>query len=103
MAINPIFLNGTIQQTHGVLQNQTKETHKPMLDQGNIFAQEVKQEQQKAKQVVHSENSQFKEERFDAKDKGHGSYQGDGGSHRKSEKEDGHVVVKPEGGFDMKV
>ena len=69
MAISPIILNGTIQQTQDVLQNQTKETHKAMLDQGNIFAQEVKQEHQKAKQVVHSENSQFKEERFDAKEK----------------------------------
>ena len=66
MAISPIILNGTIQQTQDVLQNQTKETHKAMLDQGNIFAQEVKQEHQKAKQVVHSENSQFKEERFEA-------------------------------------
>ena len=38
MAISPIILNGTIQQTQDVLQNQTKETHKAMLDQGNIFA-----------------------------------------------------------------
>lgn len=103
MAISPIVLNGTIQQTQDVLQNQTKETHKAMLDQGNIFAQEVKREHQKAKQVVNSENSQFKEERFDAKEKGHGSYQGDGGGKRKSRHEDGRVVVKPEGGFDIKV
>ena len=48
MAISPIILNGTIQQTQDVLQNQTKETHNAMLDQGNIFAQEVKQEHQKA-------------------------------------------------------
>ena len=84
MAISPIILNGTIQQTQDVLQNQTKETHKAMLDQGNIFAQEVKQEHQKAKQVVHSENSQFKEERFDAKEKSKGSYQGNGGRRRTS-------------------
>ena len=103
MAISPIILNGTIQQTQDVLQNQTKETHKAMLDQGNIFAQEVKQEHQKAKQVVHSENSQFKEERFDAKEKGKGSYQGDGGRRRNPKEADGRVVVKPEGGFDIKI
>ena len=91
MAISPIILNGTIQQTQDVLQNQMKETHKAMLDQGNIFAQEVKQEHQKAKQVVHSENSQFKEERFDAKEKSN------------SKQADGRVVVKPEGGFDIKI
>ena len=97
MAISPIILNGTIQQTQDVLQNQTKETHKAMLDQGNIFAQEVKQEHQKAKQVVHSENSQFKEERFDAREKGKG------GRRRNSKQADGRVVVKPEGGFDIKI
>lgn len=103
MAISPIILNGTIQQTQDVLQNQTKETQKAMVDQGNIFAQEVKQEHQKAKQVVHSENSQLKEERFDAREKSKGSYQGDGGRHRKSRQEDGCVVIKPEGGFDIKI
>ena len=95
MAISPIILNGTIQQTQDVLQNQTKETHKAMLDQGNIFAQEVKQEHQKAKQ--------FKEERFDAKEKSKGSYQGNGGRRRNSKQADGRVVVKPEGGFDIKI
>lgn len=28
---------------------------------------------------------------------------GDGGRHRQSEKSDGRVVVKPEGGFDIKI
>ena len=55
------------------------------------------------KQVVHSENSQFKEERFDAREKGKGSYQGDGGKRRNPKQADGRVVVKPEGGFDIKI
>lgn len=103
MAISPILLNGTIQQTHDVLQNQTRQVEKGVVDQGNIYAQEVKQEYQKARQVVRSDQTIMKEERFDAKEKGNGSYQGDGGRNRKHQSEDGRVITKPEGGFDIKV
>lgn len=103
MAISPILQNAVIQQTHDVLQNQTKQVEKGMVDQGNIYNQEVKQEQQKAHQVVRSDEAIFKEERFDAKEKGNGSYQGDGGRNRKRQSEDGRVITKPEGGFDIKI
>lgn len=103
MAISPILLNATIQQTNDVLQNQTRQIEKGMLDQGNIVTQETKQEYQKARQVVRSEQSFMKEERFDAKEKGNGSYQGDGGRNRKKQSQDGRVITKPEGGFDIKI
>lgn len=103
MAISPILLNGTIQQTHDVLQNQTKETHKGMVDQGNIYVQEHKKEYQKASQVVHSDDTRFREERFDAKEKGNGSYQGDGGGKRKHQDEKKGTHNKSEGGFDVKI
>ena len=103
MAISPILLNATIQQTNDVLQNQTRQVEKGMVDQVNIYAQEVKKEQQNAHQVVRSEQTFMKEERFDAKEKGNGSYQGDGGRNRKRQTEDGRVITKPEGGFDIKV
>ena len=45
----------------------------------------------------------FKEERFDAKEKGHNGYSGDGGKKRKKLKGDGRVVAKSGGGFDMKI
>lgn len=103
MAISPILLNATIQQTNDVLQNQTRQVEKGMVDQGHIITQETKQEYQKARQVVRSEQTFMKEERFDAKEKGNGSYQGDGGRDRKRQSQDGRVITKPEGGFDMKV
>lgn len=103
MGVSPIVLNGTIQQTHDVLQNQNKEVQKGLVDQGNIYVQEHKKEQQKARQVVHSDESRFREERFDAKEKGHGNYQGDGGKKRRRSSDDGQVVLKPEGGFDVKI
>lgn len=103
MAISPILFNASIQQTDNVLQNQTRQVEKGMVDQGNIYSQEVKQEYQKARQVVRSDQTIMKEERFDAKEKGNGSYQGDGGRNRKKQSPDGRVITKPEGGFDMKI
>lgn len=103
MAISPILLNGSIQQTDNVLHNQVKQVEKGMVDQGNIQVQEEKKEQQRARQVVHSDETLFKEERFDAKEKGHNGYSGDGGKRRKKLKSDGKVVTKSEGGFDIKI
>lgn len=103
MAISPILLNASIQQTDNVLHNQVKQVEKGMVDQGNIQVQEEKKEQQKAKQVVHADETLLKEERFDSKEKGHNEYSGDGGKKRKKLKGDGRVITKPEGGFDIKI
>lgn len=103
MAISPILLNGTIQQTNEVLQNQTRETHKASVDQGNIFVQEQKQEHKKATQVVDSDKSRFQDERYDAKEKGHGHYQGDGGKKRQHKDTDDKVIEKGTFSFDVKV
>lgn len=103
MAISPILLNGSIQQTDNILHNQVKQVEKGVVDQGNIQVQVEKKEQQMAKQVVHADETLFKEERFDAKEKGHNGYSGDGGKRRKKIKGDGRVVAKSDGGFDMKI
>ncbi len=103
MAISPVLLNGSIQQTDNILHNQTKMMEKGVVDQGNIHVQEVKKEQEKARTVIQSEQSKLMEERFDAKEKGHNGYYGDGGRRRKNAKSDGKVVNKAEGGFDMKI
>ena len=103
MAISPILLNGSIQQTDNILHNQVKQVEKGVVDQGNIQVQVEKKEQQMAKHVVHADETLFKEERFDAKEKGHNGYSGDGGKRRKKIKGDGRVVAKSEGGFDMKI
>lgn len=103
MAISPVLLNGSIQQTDNVLHNQVKQAEKGMVDQGNIQVQHEKKEEFKAKQVVHADEALFKENRFDAKEKGKNSYSGDGGKKRRAPKGDGKVVTKPEGGFDIKI
>jgi hypothetical protein len=103
MAISPILLNGSIQQTDNVLHNQLKQVEKGMVDQGNIQVQTTKKEQEVARKVVNTEETILKEERHDAKEKGHNEYHGDGGINRKRSKGDGKVVKKSEGGFDMKI
>lgn len=103
MAISPILLNGSIQQTDNVLHNQVKQVEKGMVDQGNIQVQAEKKEQQQARQVVHADETLFKEGRFDAREKGNNEYAGDGGKNRKKGKGDGRVVAKSTGGFDMKI
>lgn len=103
MAVSGVVLNGTIGQTNDVLMHHNKEVGKAAIDQGNILREEKAQNQERAKKVVNSDESRFLEERYDAKDGGHGSYQGDGGRNRKPQKREGQVVRKYEGGFDVKI
>ncbi len=97
MAISPILLNGSIQQTDNVLHNQLRqEWRRGWLIREIYRCREEKRDQQLAKQVVHADETLFKEERFDAKEKGHNGYSGDGGKRRKKTKGDGKVVEKSE-------
>jgi hypothetical protein len=103
MAISPILLNGSIQQTDNILHNQLKQVEKGVVDQGNIQVQTAKKEQEVAHKVVNTEESILKESRHDAKEKGHNEYHGDGGLHRKKSDGDGKIVQKFDGGFDIKI
>lgn len=104
MAVSSIVLNGTIGQSNDVLFNHNKEAGKAALDQGNIYAEEKNQVQERARKVVNSDETRFQQEKYDAKEKGHGFYQGDGGSRqRKKEEADGRVVPKFVSGFDVKI
>ena len=103
MAISPILFNASIQQTDNVLHNQVKQVEKGVVDQGNIQIKKEKKEEHDAKQVVRHEDSVFKEERFDAKDKGKNTYSGDGGKKRRGLLNDGKVISKGIGGFDIKM
>jgi hypothetical protein len=103
MAISPILLNGSIQQTDNVLHNQLKQVEKGMTDQGNIQTLAEKKQLQDARRVANTEETMLKKDRHDAKEKGHNEYSGDGGLHRRRTKNDGKTVTKSEGGFDIKI
>lgn len=79
------------------------EDSKPMVDQ-SIIGQEVqKTTQQRIREVHSSDNADWYEKKPDAKEKGNGTYAGDGGKRRRKPQQKDQVVVKGQGGFDMKI
>ena len=104
MSIRPIDLNGMIQRTQDVGNIKLQEDNKPVVDQQNIQQQVVKEEQRLTKQVQHADDSNQPEYRYDAKEKGNGSYSG---QKSKGKKKNDEGKKKPEeikqGNFDIKI
>lgn len=78
------------------------EDNKALTDQTNGMFQVQKTEEQKTREVHSSDNAQWHENKPDAREKGKGEYHGDGGKRRKSQPEE-RMVVKKQGGFDIKI
>lgn len=76
MTIRPVDLNGMIQRTNDVSTIKQQEDTKPFVDQQNIQTGMIKQQERKMKEVVHANDAEEPEYRYDAKEKGNGSYQG---------------------------
>ncbi len=80
------------------------EDNKGMVDQANYSAQMQKTTEQRRQEVYSADNAQWQQSQPDARDKGKGSYEGDGGRNRKKqEKPVQRVIVKGQEGFDIKV
>lgn len=105
MAINPVILNGTISRTQDITMIKQNEDQKAGLDQNNFQLQFRKQVDDHMEKVQKGDDAQMEQKKYDAKEKGGGSYDGDGGKNRKKqqEKKDGKVVVKGMSSFDMKI
>lgn len=93
----------TISRAHDYSAIKQNEDNKGMVDQGNIVDHVHKLTEQRTKEVHNSDNAQWHEHRPDAKEKGNGSYSGDGGKKRKGGQPREQMVVKKQGGFDMKI
>ncbi len=105
MTIRPVILNGVIQRTDDIGQLKQHEDAKPFVDQQNIQMQVKREEQHNLKQVNRTEDSQFMDERFDAKEEGKNSYHGNHSKRKKKAKTpDGKVRSKNQpGSFDIKI
>lgn len=79
------------------------EDNKPMMDQTNIGQEIQKTTQQRVREVHSSDNADWYEKKPDAKEKGNGSYEGDGGKRRRKSQGQGQMVTKTRGGFDIKI
>ena len=74
----------------------------PLLQ--NMAEQKVhKDTAQKARQVNKKDEPAWENKKFDAREKGAGSYQGDGGKNRKGKPTETIVRKGTSGGFDIKV
>lgn len=79
------------------------EDNKGMIQQTNVSVQMQKNTQQRLQEVHKSDDVEWHQQRPDAKEKGKGQYAGDGGRKRKPTQEKQRMVVKNQGGFDMKI
>jgi hypothetical protein len=79
------------------------EDNKAFTDQVNIGQQVDKQTEKLTKEVHSSDNSDWHEQKPDAKEKGNNEYRGDGGRHRPKQEKSEQVIIKGRQSFDMKV
>lgn len=104
MAIGMIEFQGTIQRTQDFTTIKQQENTKPAVDQSNFQIQTDKRVDEKTKQVTRGDDTAKNENHADAKEKGKGSYAGDGGARRKKNvPQEGRVVLKGTSHFDMSV
>lgn len=104
MAISPLLFNGSVTRMQDVSQVKHNEDVKGMVDQSNFQTTFHKEINTKMNQVHKSDNTENRQRKFDAKDKGDNEYDGDGGKRRKGgQQTEGRVIPKSYSGFDMKV
>lgn len=103
MTISRVELQGQVTRAQDFTTIKHNEDNKGMIDQTNFQRQFDQSVENKARQVQQGDEAENRGKRFDAKDKGNGSYAGDGGRKRKKEEKDGKVVLKGQNNFDMKI
>ena len=81
------------------------EDNKGVFQQMTLEQQADKQSEQRTREVHSSDNADWYTGQYDAKEKGHNEYAGNGGKRRKKENpdKDGVVVAKQHQGFDIKI
>ncbi len=93
----------TIARSQDYATMKHNENTKLVTDQSNILGHVEKVVEERAQQVKQSDNSDWQNKKFDAKEKGKGQYSGDKGKKREDDKKDGTVCIKGPGGFDIKI
>lgn len=103
MTISRVELQGQVARAQDFTTIKHNEDNKGMVDQANFQNQFDRTVETKARQVQQGDQAENKGRRFDAKDKGNGSYAGDGGRRRKKSEPEGKVTLKGQQSFDMKI
>lgn len=105
MTISRVELQGQVTRAQDFTTIKHNEDNKVTVDQTNIQRQFDQNVDMKLRHVNQGEQAQNQQKRFDAKEKGNGTYSGDGGKRRKREEKEqgGTVMLKGRGGFDMRI
>lgn len=105
MAISRVEIQGQVTRAQDFTTLKQNEDNKSLVNQSNFQRQFESNVENKLNQVRQGDRAENEGKRFDAKEKGNGSYSGDGGSKRK--KEENHkgekVFLKGSSGFDVKI
>lgn len=107
MSVSPIGFNALIQRSNDVGAVKQQADGKPILEQQNIQIQQARQEHELTHKVAKTTEKDNDNYRYDAKEKGNGSYQEDSKKERKKKKQieqNDRVIVKGQNTrFDMKI
>lgn len=105
MTISRVEIQGQFTRAQDFTTIKQNEDNKGMVDQTNFQRQFDRTVENKLHQVHQGDKAENEGKRFDAKEKGNGTYEGDGGQKRKKEKseKDGKVVIKGQSSFDIKI
>lgn len=104
MAIGQVELNSAMTRIQDFTTIKHNEDQRGMVQQNQIQQQFSKQLDTHIRHVAKSEQSEYQNKKFDAKEKGSNQYSGDGGKHRKKDQSsDGKYFKRSETGFDVKI
>lgn len=105
MTISRVELQGQVARAQDFTTIKHNEDNKVTVNQTNIQREFGQAVDLKMRQVNQGEQAENQGKKFDAKEKGNGSYFGDGGKRRKKEDKEAAGKAAPikMGGFDMKI
>lgn len=105
MTISRVELQGQLTRAQDFTTIKHNEDNKAAVDQTNFQRQFDQSVDNKLRQVHQGDQAENEGRNFDAKEKGNGTYSGDGGRGRKKEdkEKDGKVVLKGHSSFDIKI
>ncbi len=103
MTISRVEIQGQVTRAQDFTTIKQNEDNKAVVDQSNFQRQFGQTVENRVRQVHQGDRAENNSKKFDAKEKGNGSYAGDGGGRRRKTQEDGRAVPKTQGGFDIKI
>lgn len=105
MSISRVEIQGQITRAQDFTTIKQNEDNKGLVDQSNFQHQSERNVDNRLHQVNRGDQTENRQKRFDAKEKGSNAYSGDGGQKRKRQdaETEGKVLVKGQSSFDMKI